>query len=129
MSDPPFTTAAELVRLRADDDHRGLLFESDEWSWRQVVAESERRAALLEDLRRDGPFHVGILLENTAEYLFLLAGAALAGAVIVGINPTRTRGGAGHRHHQDRLPAGDHRLDPARPCWTISTWGWLPTGC
>jgi fatty-acyl-CoA synthase len=32
---------------------------------------------------------VGVLLENTAEYLFLLTGAALAGAVIVGINPTR----------------------------------------
>ena len=30
-----------------------------------------------------------MLLENTPEYLFLLAGAALAGAVIVGVNPTR----------------------------------------
>ncbi len=28
-------------------------------------------------------------MENTPEYLFLLAGAALAGAVVVGINPTR----------------------------------------
>ena len=36
-----------------------------------------------------GPFHVGVLLENTPEYLFLLAGAALVGAVVVGINPTR----------------------------------------
>ena len=53
------------------------------------MAESERRGALLQDLRRDGPFHVGILLENTPEYLFLLAGAALVGAVVVGINPTR----------------------------------------
>jgi len=86
---PPFATAADLVRLRADDDHRGLLFEGREWTWRQVVAESEIRGALLTDLRRDGPFHVGVLLENTSEYLFLLAGAALVGAVIVGINPTR----------------------------------------
>jgi fatty-acyl-CoA synthase len=30
-----------------------------------------------------------VLLENTPEYLFLLAGAALADAVIVGVNPTR----------------------------------------
>ncbi len=60
-----------------------------QWSWRQVVAESERRGQLLLDLRTDGPFHVGVLLENTPEYLFLLAGAALVGAVIVGINPTR----------------------------------------
>jgi fatty-acyl-CoA synthase len=54
-----------------------------------VVSESERRGALLSDLRDDGPFHVGVLLENTAEYLFLLAGAAQVGAVVVGINPTR----------------------------------------
>jgi fatty-acyl-CoA synthase len=54
-----------------------------------VVAESERRGKLLSDLRTDGPFHVGVLLENTPEYLFMLAGAALVGAVIVGINPTR----------------------------------------
>jgi fatty-acyl-CoA synthase len=51
--------------------------------------EAQRRAELLVALRSDGPFHVGVLMENTPEYLFLLAGAALAGAVIVGINPTR----------------------------------------
>ncbi len=89
MTGPQFTTAAQLVRLRAEDDHPGLLFESGTWSWRQVVTESERRGALLRQLREDGPFHVGILLENTSEYLFLLAGAALAGAVVVGVNPTR----------------------------------------
>ncbi len=33
--------------------------------------------------------HVGVLLPNGAEYLFWLNGAALAGAAIVGINPTR----------------------------------------
>ena len=35
------------------------------------------------------PPHVGVLLDNVPEYLFLLGGAALAGAVVVGINPTR----------------------------------------
>ena len=83
------TTAAQLVRLRANDDSTGLLFEGRSWTWRQVVAEAELRSELLLSLQEDGPFHVGVLLENTAEYLFLLAGAALAGAVIVGINPTR----------------------------------------
>lgn len=82
-------TADELVRTRTDDDNRGLLFEGREWTWREVVAESERRAAMLLALRRPGPFHVGVLLENTDEYIFLLAGAARIGAVIVGINPTR----------------------------------------
>ena len=33
--------------------------------------------------------HIGVLLPNGAEYLFWLNGAALAGAAIVGINPTR----------------------------------------
>ena len=36
-----------------------------------------------------GPPHVGVLLPNGPEYLFWLNGAALAGATIVGINPTR----------------------------------------
>ena len=48
-----------------------------------------RRAALLDERRRPGPFHVGVLLENMPEYVFLLGGAALAGAAVVGINPTR----------------------------------------
>jgi fatty-acyl-CoA synthase len=86
---PASTTVAELIGRRAGDDHRGLLFEGREWTWRRVVGESGVRAALLTGLRRDGPFHVGVLLENTDEYLFLLMGAALAGAVVVGINPTR----------------------------------------
>jgi fatty-acyl-CoA synthase len=30
-----------------------------------------------------------VLLENTPEYVFLIAGAALCGATVVGINPTR----------------------------------------
>ncbi len=86
---PAVTTAAQLVRLRARDDGTGVLFEGKRWTWREAVVEAELRADLLLSLRGDGPFHVGVLLENTPEYLFLLAGAALAGAVIVGINPTR----------------------------------------
>ncbi len=85
----PVATAARLVRSREDDDSRGLLFEGEVWTWREVVAEAGRRGELLCSLREDGPFHVGVLLENTPEYLFLLLGAALVGAVVVGINPTR----------------------------------------
>lgn len=86
---PDPSTAAELVRLRAADDSTGLVFEGRRWTWREVVAEAQVRAGLLLSLRDDGPFHVGVLLENVPEYLFLLAGAALAGAVVVGVNPTR----------------------------------------
>src|SRR4051812_29333257 len=82
-------TVAELLLARADDDHPGLLFGDESWSWRQVVAESARRGALATALRTDGPFHIGVLLENGPEYLFWLGGAALSGATVVGINPTR----------------------------------------
>jgi len=83
------TTVAELVLARAEDDNTGLRFEDSSWSWREVVERCAARARMLETLRREGPFHVGVLLENVPEYLFLLGGAALAGATIVGINPTR----------------------------------------
>ena len=36
-----------------------------------------------------GPFHIGVLLDNVPDFVFWLGGAALAGATIVGINPTR----------------------------------------
>lgn len=83
------TTFAELLLKRAEDDSIGYVFEDQEWTWREVVEESTIRAALLSSLRRPGPFHVGVLLENVPEYLFLAGGAALCGATIVGINPTR----------------------------------------
>src|SRR6202008_1451070 len=35
------------------------------------------------------PFHVGVLLDNVPEFWMLLGAAALCGATIVGINPTR----------------------------------------
>jgi fatty-acyl-CoA synthase len=83
------TTVREMVLARRDHDHPGLRFEDTSWSWRQVVASSADRASLLGALRRPGPFHVGVLLDNVPEYLFVLCGAALSGATVVGINPTR----------------------------------------
>jgi fatty-acyl-CoA synthase len=80
---------AALVRSRADDDSVGIRFEDESWTWREVVAECEARADALRALREAGPFHVGVLLENTPEFLFVIGGAALAGAAVVGINPTR----------------------------------------
>ena len=82
-------TAAELLAARAEDDAPGLRYGSTVWSWREVVAESARRAALARTLRRPGPFHIGVLLDNVPDYLFWLGAGALAGAVVVGINPTR----------------------------------------
>ena len=36
----------------------------------------------------DRPPHIGVLLDNVPDYLFWLVGAALSGAVVVGINST-----------------------------------------
>ena len=44
----------------------------------------------------DAPFHVGILLDNTPDYLFAFGGAALAGATVVGLNHTRPPDGLLH---------------------------------
>ena len=86
---PGVETVAGLLERRSEDDGPALRFEGEVWSWRQVVAEARARAGLLARYGRDGPVHIGVLLDNTAEYVFLLAGAALAGAVVVGLNPTR----------------------------------------
>ena len=89
MEQPAPATFAELVMSRADDDGDGLLYDDERWSWRAVIAAARVRAALLAELRRPGPFHVGVLLENVPEFVFVLLGAGLAGAAVVGINPTR----------------------------------------
>jgi fatty-acyl-CoA synthase len=83
------TTVAQLLVERAEDDAIGLRFGDDSWTWREVVARSSAWAAWLSENRRHGPFHVGVLLENVPEFLFLLGAAALTGATVVGINPTR----------------------------------------
>ncbi|MDP4705231.1 MAG: AMP-binding protein, partial [Ilumatobacteraceae bacterium] len=84
------TTVASLIRARKGDQHAGYIFEGRTYTWDEVVSESAIRASILNDLLADGrPPHVGILLENTPEYLFWIGGAALVGACVVGINPTR----------------------------------------
>ncbi len=93
---------AELIAARAGDDHPAIVFEDDTITYRAFVAEAAARAALLRDARRDGPFHVGVLLENVPEYLYWIGAGALAGAAIVGINPTRRGSELAHDvHHTD----------------------------
>jgi fatty-acyl-CoA synthase len=82
-------TIAELVRARAGDERPALLFEDESWSYDDYVSACAQRAALLAELRRPGPFHVGVLLDNVPEFAMWLGAAAVAGAVVVGVNPTR----------------------------------------
>ncbi len=81
-------TIDELIRRRAGDDRVGLVFADRAWTHAEVVTAQSERAAVLAGLRRPGPFHVALLLDNVPEYVFWMGAAALAGAVLVGGNPT-----------------------------------------
>lgn len=87
------TTVTDLLLARADDDGVALRTGDDSWTWREVVAAARTRAELARPLLDPArPPHVGLLLPNVPEYVFWLGAAALAGLVVVGINPSR-RGG------------------------------------
>jgi fatty-acyl-CoA synthase len=83
------TTVAALLVARAEDDRTSVMDGDGRWTWRQAVGEGATRGALARSLIGGAKPHVGVLLPNGAEYLFWLNGAALAGAAIVGVNPTR----------------------------------------
>ncbi|MBK3635933.1 AMP-binding protein [Streptomyces sp. MBT97] len=89
-------SVAELVAGRWGDHRPGLWCqnpvsrEDDVLTHHQVAAGAAARAALLADLLPpDGPPHLGVLLDNTPEFPLWLSAAALAGAAVAGINPTR----------------------------------------
>jgi fatty-acyl-CoA synthase len=82
-------TFADLLLARADDDRVALWFGDVMWSWRTLIAESRARAVLLDELRDSARPQVGVLLENTPDFLAWIYGAALARSTVVGINPTR----------------------------------------
>ncbi len=83
------TTVATMLAARADDDHTGAMDADGTWTWRQCVEEGAARGALARSIIGQERPHIGVLLPNGPEYLFWLNGGALAGAAIVGINPTR----------------------------------------
>ncbi len=83
-----------LIRAAADHPHGAtrtfLRFEDTAVSFGAYYAECVRWANLFRTLKRSGePFHVGVLLDNVPEYFYALGGAALAGAVVAGINNTK----------------------------------------
>ncbi|MFL0181033.1 AMP-binding protein [Mycobacterium sp. SMC-15] len=121
------TDIAGMLLDRLGDRHLGLRTRQRDWTWDEVVRESAARAALATDLRRDGPFHIGVLLDNVEDFVFWLGAGALAGGVIVGINPTRgdAEMAAEIRHADcqlivtdtagmDRLRGLDHGLEAER---------------
>lgn len=82
-------TIDALVRAQAENPRTAILFEDRSWSWEELVSAAADRASLIRSSLRPGPPHVGVLLDNVPEFPMWLCAAALAGAVVVGINPTR----------------------------------------
>lgn len=84
---------AAMLLDRVGDAHPGLRTREQTWTWDEVVAESAARAALAAALQAEyfatAPFHIGVLLPNVPDFVFWLGAGALAGATIVGLNPTR----------------------------------------
>lgn len=90
----PAANAAALLRRNAADPERAarpaIRFGDAVWTHGEFVAESCRWANLIDALVEPGrPRHLGVLLDNTPDYLFAFGGAALAGAAVVGLNHTR----------------------------------------
>ena len=84
----PDDTITGAVLALADVDRLGLVAGELRLSHAEVAARAAVRAAWLRAHRQDGPFHVALLLDNVPEFVFWLEAAALAGAVVVGANPT-----------------------------------------
>jgi fatty-acyl-CoA synthase len=83
------STIAGFLLARDGDDHPAVLDATGAWTWQETVDAGALRGAWAQELRQEGPFHIGVLLPNVPEYMFWLCGAALVGAAVVGINPTR----------------------------------------
>ena len=90
-SAPPASVAAALRARAADCAERVFLRAGDaSWTFAQAHREACRYANLFLARRRPGPFHVGVLMDNLPAFVFAELGCALAGAALVGLNPTRT---------------------------------------
>ena len=88
----PAPNVESLLRRNAAEfgDRPGLRFGDHQWTHAQLLSEAERFAALFRQrLDPDRPRHVGVLLDNTPDYVFALCGAALVGAAVSGLNHTR----------------------------------------
>ena len=82
----------DILRLRAAEcgARPFLLFEDTRLTFAETYGEACRYANLFLRWRQPArPFHIGLLLENRPEFVLAELGAALAGAVVVGLNPTR----------------------------------------
>ncbi|BBX73542.1 AMP-binding protein [Mycobacterium shinjukuense] len=83
-------TIQALLRRRLSDPAVAVKYLDLQWTWREYLAESAARAAVLIAAADPGrPMHVASLLGNTPEMLTQLAAAGLGGYVLCGLNTTR----------------------------------------
>lgn len=85
-------SVGDLLRRSATEhpDRPFLAFEDTTLTFGETFRCAARYGHLLRGLSDPGrPFHVGLLLENRPEFVLAELGLALAGGVVVGLNPTR----------------------------------------
>jgi acyl-CoA synthetase (AMP-forming)/AMP-acid ligase II len=88
----PAPNAPSLLHRNAEEhaDRPALRFGDRVWTHGELFAEAEQFSALFRArLHPARPLHVGLLLDNTPDYVFALCGAALAGVAVAGLNYTR----------------------------------------
>lgn len=118
---------AAMLLDRVGDQRPGLRTRERDWTWDEVVRESAARASYMSTLPNLEPPHIGVLLDNVPDFVFWLGAAALSGATLVGLNPTRgAEGLAADIRHADcglivtdeagaqRLAGLDHGVAPER---------------
>ena len=83
----------EMIRIRGTDeatrDRVFIRFHDYTATYAQFYHRSVMFGNLFLHMRQDGPFHVGLLMENYPEFVYSLGGCAFTGAVLVGVNYTQ----------------------------------------
>jgi fatty-acyl-CoA synthase len=95
----PAPNVEALLRRNAAEygDRPALHFGDHHWTHTALLSEAMSFAGLFRQrLQPDRPPHVGVLLDNTPDYVFALCGAALVGAAVSGLNHTRRGEHLGH---------------------------------
>ncbi|MGA9677305.1 MAG: fatty-acid--CoA ligase FadD1 [Mycobacterium sp.] len=85
-----FETVQQLLRSRMADETVAVMHGDRTWTWREHLNEASAEASVLTALLDPArPPHIGALLGNSPAMLRSMAGAALGGYVLCGINTTR----------------------------------------
>ena len=99
--DSPSASLADSLAALSTTDDRGIRFDEEFLPWSQVVRRAHERIGAFHQLaERTGagssgtgedrhPPHIGILLDNSPEFVFWLCAAASSELVAVGLNDTR----------------------------------------